>query len=199
MNPPTPPHPDSTTAVADRYSRKAEAVAALLDDASPAQWAAESPCEGWTAADVVDHLIETQRDFLAGHELQIPGPDAAQGPAPRWRQHVGRVESLLRDPAVSRRDIEGFFGPTTIGATIEQFYTWDLLVHRWDLAQAMGRDAALTDDELDSIEAALPIFGEALHMPGICGPAVDVGDSQPRLVEVMARLGRDARRPPSTR
>ncbi len=191
-------HPDSATDAASDYSRKAGAVAALIGDAGAADWTAESPCEGWTAADVVAHLIDTQRDFLAGHDLSVPNPAPSEDPAQRWHRHSAHVAALLQGPAIAERSIDGFFGPTTIGATMEQFYGWDMLVHRWDLARAMDRDAALSERELDWIEAALSMFGEALHMPGICAPAVEVEESQPRLVQVMARLGRDARVPSAT-
>lgn len=184
---------DSATEAATDYRRKADGIAALIGGVSTADWAADSPCEGWAAADVMAHLIETQRDFLAGHDLSVPAPADSLDPVQQWKHHTSGVAALLADPVVAGRDIDGFFGPTTIGATVGQFYGWDMLVHRWDLAQAMGREAGLSDNEVDEIEAAVPLFGEALHMPGICAAAVEVEESQPRLVQVLAQLGRDAR------
>jgi len=99
----------------------------------------------------------------------------------------------LDDPQVAGRTYNGYFGPTTIGDTMAQFYGWDMLCHRYDIGSAMGRDPELTDAELDEIEAALPMFGEALRAPGICGPEIDVASGASRLVKVMALLGRDAR------
>ncbi|MGC1209449.1 MAG: TIGR03086 family protein, partial [Ornithinimicrobium sp.] len=87
---------------------------------------------------------------------------------------------------------DGYFGPTTIGETIAQFYGWDMLVHRWDIAQAMGRDAALSETELDEIGSGLAGFDEALYAPGICKLALDVDPDAPKLVKVMALLGRNA-------
>ncbi len=28
-------------------------------------WSAPSPCEGWSAADLLDHLVDTQRDYIS--------------------------------------------------------------------------------------------------------------------------------------
>lgn len=73
-------------------------------------------------------------------------------PAGAWHEHIKRVLEALADEALAGRSYDGYFGPTTVGATLEQFYVWDMYVHRWDLARAAGLDAALTDDELDRIE-----------------------------------------------
>ncbi|MFP5372184.1 MAG: TIGR03086 family metal-binding protein [Actinomycetes bacterium] len=161
-------------------------------DAVPADgWTSPSPCGEWSAADVVGHLIGTQRQFLATHGVDLGGaPDVAADPGAAWRQHAARVAEALADDDVPAREFEGFFGPTTVGAAFEQFYVWDLLVHRWDVARAVGIDAALTDDELDRIEAGADSFGPALYMDGICRPALDVPDDAGREVRALARLGR---------
>ena len=70
------------------------------------------------------------------------------------------------------------------------FYGWDLLVHRWDLASALGVDAGLTEAELDAIEAPLAMFGDQLYSPGICQPPLDVPAAAERQARVLARLGR---------
>ena len=92
-------------------------------------------------------------------------------------------------PAIS---YEGYFGPTTLGATLEQFYVWDMIVHRWDIARAAGLDAALTGAELDLVEQGVDRFGDALYMDGICRPGVTAPTDADRLDQVLATLGRVA-------
>lgn len=186
-------HPDQHSDLSVDYEAKAAAVASLTKTASAEEWARPSPCEGWTASDVLAHLIDTQRDFLVEQHLD-PGPGVAGGdPSLRWKEHAAYVAGLLNDSQIAGRTYGGYFGPTTIGDTMAQFYGWDMLCHRYDLGTAMGRDPELTDSELTEIEAALPMFGEALRAPGICGPEIDVEADASRLVQVMALLGRDAR------
>jgi hypothetical protein len=67
-----------------------------------------------------------------------------------------------------------------------------MVVHRWDVARATGGDEALTDAELDRTEAGADSFGEALHMDGICAPALPVDADADRQTSVLARLGRRA-------
>jgi uncharacterized protein (TIGR03086 family) len=178
---------------ATSYQAADRPLTALLDAVPPVGWTRPSPCEGWTAADVVAHLIGTQRDFLTTHGVELgEAPDVTADPAAAWREHAKRVTEAVSDEAVPAREFDGFFGPTTVGAAFEQFYVWDMVVHRWDVARAVGVDAGLTDEELDRIEAGADSFGPALHMDGICRPAVEVPDSAHREARALARLGRMA-------
>ncbi|MGI8947623.1 MAG: maleylpyruvate isomerase family mycothiol-dependent enzyme [Ornithinimicrobium sp.] len=181
-----------STDLAQDYRAKAEAIQVIASAAGPQGWQRPSPCEEWSARDVIDHLVDTQRDFLGERGLSVPEGDA-DDPAQRWRGHYRAVADLLADPSVGGTAYDGYFGPTTIGETLAQFYGWDMLVHRWDVGRALSSEVTFTDRELDEIEAALPVFGEQLYTEGICAPAVQVGPDQPRQVQVLARLGRDAR------
>src|SRR5918997_1252887 len=80
---------------------------------------------------------------------------------------------LDADPTDAEQAYDGFFGPTTVGATLEQFYVWDMVVHRWDVARSVGGDPALTDVELDRVESGADAFGDALYMEGICRPGTE--------------------------
>jgi len=185
------PDPGQPTTHAQAYRARAAAVTHLVAGASVDQWSAASPCEEWDARDVLSHMVHTQRDFLRERQLD-PGPLPTDAePEAQWTEHTGQVASLLDDPQTRDQQYDGFFGPTTVGETISQFYGWDMLVHRWDIAMAMRRDPQLSEADLDAIEQELPMFGDALYAPGICAPPVDVGSSASRTDRVMARLGRD--------
>lgn len=181
-----------STDLAQDYRSKADAIEAIASGAGSQDWERPAPCEGWSARDVIDHLVDTQRDFLSERGLSLP-QDATGDPAQRWHDHSRAVSALLADPTVGGTAYEGFFGPTTIEETLAQFYGWDMLVHRWDLGRALGTEVAFTDRELDEIEGPLPMFGDQLYAEGICRSAVQVGADEPRQVQVLARLGRDAR------
>jgi uncharacterized protein (TIGR03086 family) len=176
---------------AARFAAADQPLTATLDAVPPDAWSRPSPCEGWTAADVVQHLVDTQREFLTSHGVDLgAAPDVPADPASAWRAHAARVAAALSDDAVPAREFEGFFGPTTVGAAFQQFYVWDVVVHRWDVARAVGADAGLTDEELDRIEAGADSFGPALYMDGVCRPSVEVPADAGRDVRVLARLGR---------
>lgn len=167
----------------DRAGRFAAVAHAVPDD----RWSAQSPCEKWTTADVLDHVVDTQRDFLTRHDLD-PGPRPAGAPAAVWDEHVAAVRQAVA--GALGRPFEGYFGPTTIGDTLANFYGFDLVVHRWDLARGGGLDTDFTDDEMDAVEASLGQFGEHVYDEGVCAPAVAVPADASRQRRLLALLGR---------
>lgn len=176
---------------ARRHRDRADRLADVIDHGT--DFDAASPCNGWTARDVVDHLVSTQADLLDQHGFGVPGVDVADDPAAAWRTHTDNVVATLDRPEVVDHRYDGMAGTTTIGDTISTFFGFDLLVHRWDLGTALGVPVTFTDDELDAIESCAAAFGDGIRMEGVCGPAVAVDPSAPRQVRVLAHLGRDAR------
>lgn len=178
---------------ASRYETALRPLTDVIDAVPTEAWTNPSPCEDWTSRDVVRHLIETQRDFLGGQGADLgEAPDVDADPAAAWRAHSDRVLTALSDDTLPATAYEGFFGPTTVGETLERFYVWDMVVHRWDVARAAGIDTRLSDAEIETIESGADSFGDALHMDGICKPAVDVpADADPQ-ARALARLGRAA-------
>jgi uncharacterized protein (TIGR03086 family) len=189
----TPPtQPDA--GVPAEYGRLADPFGAVVERVPDGAWSASSPCEGWTAADVLDHVVGTQRDFLTQRGVldDPPTDEADTGPARRWRAHDDLVRGLLADPGVAGREYDGVFGRATVGASMLAFYGFDLVVHRWDIATAAGLEAHLTPDEVALLDRAADGFGEHLYDDGVCRPALDVPPDATAEQRVLARLGRRA-------
>ena len=186
-----------TTTALQAFSRLADRFGCVVDRLDDADWGRASPCEGWTARDVLHHVISTQRDFLAQHGIDASTPtdvstDISTDPDGAWRGHDDQVRALLADPAVASLEYDGVFGRTTVGASLVTFYGFDLVVHRWDIAAAAGLDERLDDSELDMIESSADGFGEHLYDDGVCKPAVTTPAGADRQTRVLARLGRRA-------
>lgn len=154
-------------------------------------WDAPSPCDGWTALDVLGHVIDTQRDALVGRGLDV-GDRPTGDPSDVWSAHLARLRTLLADDTVVTAEYDGYFGPTTLANNLALFYGFDLVVHRWDIGTATGQEVVLSDEEMATVDQAADEFGDALHMEGICKPAVDAGPDASRQTRLLARLGRRA-------
>lgn len=190
------------TLTPDDLAGRFDPFTAVVDSVPDDSWTRQTPCTDWRAGDLVDHVVDTQRNFLVrhgvlpddhepvdAHEEDTSATGDADDPQTNWRAHADRVRSALTAEELNR-EIDGYFGPTTVGATMIDFYGFDLIVHRWDLARACGRDEVFTPDELDAVERSIATFGDQMYSPGICQAAVDVpadADRQTRLLGVMGR------------
>ena len=176
----------------EQFSLFADRLSTVVDTASAAGWEAPSPCAGWTARDVVDHVVDSQRDFLARQELSTG--DRPDGTPPEvWSTHLAAVRRVLGDGAVLDREFDSYFGPSTIGETLATFFNLDLVIHRWDLARSFGDTTNFSDAEMDHVEACLDQLGDNIYAHGACAPAVPVADDASRQNRLIARTGRDPR------
>jgi uncharacterized protein (TIGR03083 family) len=115
-------------------------------------WTAPAPVEGWTARDVVDHLTEWSRRFLAAGGVDLPAPpkDAVGS----WDAHTAGIQALLDASDAGRPFTHPHVGTHPLNQAIDRFYTSDILMHTWDLARASGQD-----DQLDANECAALLAG----------------------------------------
>ena len=166
-----------------------EVVASVPADA----WDAPSPCTEWSTRDVLGHVMNTERGWLAERGFELgEAPDLGSDPAAGWRRHVDEVSPIIHDADAMGAEYESPFGKSTVGAVFERFFVFDLVAHRWDLATGAGLGTTFTDDELETIEAGIEFFGPHLHADGVCGPAVPVADDADRQTRLLGELGRAA-------
>ncbi|AZG47289.1 TIGR03086 family metal-binding protein [Gordonia insulae] len=182
---------DADTDLSSRYRHLADGFGTVLDAVPEQRWSAPSPCEDWTAREVVGHLIDTQRDFFSGHEIDLGTRPSLDDPAAAWQIHRTAVAERLDDPAVGSKAFDGHFGPTTVGETLLRFYGFDMVAHRWDVAAATDQELRFTDDELDLMETAADGFGPALYGEGVCKSGVEAPAGADRQARLLAKLGRE--------
>src|SRR4051794_23852212 len=106
------------TDIADRYERLARAFTDTVDAVPADAWDRPAPCDGWTARDIVRHVVDTEVQFLEPHGL---GPDKSTPPAEpekAWPVVRDSVQEILRDPERADRTFDGWFGPTDVKSTI---------------------------------------------------------------------------------
>lgn len=191
---PSPTSEPSAAAEAARFERVAADIDQLVRAVPADRWDAPSPCEGWSAREVLAHIAETERDLLVRMGFDAPDLDGLE-PIAAWERTRPAMSAAMADPAKEGHAYEGFFGPTTFGRTVDQFYSFDLVIHRWDIARAtgLGDHERIDDDLLAWLRSSAEGFGDALRMPGICGPAVSIDEDASPQQQLLAWLGRDPR------
>lgn len=172
------------------FRNRAERFAQLLSRVD-GRWDAPTPCTDWTVRDIVRHVIDTEQQFLGKHDLPVAESAPDSDPVQAWNTHAEAVLGVLGADGVADRSFDGYFGPTTIGDTMANFYGWDLAVHAWDLARATGQDSPISDAEARELAAGAEGWGAALYSDGVCGPALTVAADASDLDKLLAKLGRD--------
>lgn len=177
--------------IADRHRRLAANFTATVLAVPDEAWDNPSPCESWTARDIIEHLAEVTRTYfqLTGEQPpQIPSAD--ENPKGTWVATRDTVQRALDDPEVAAVEYDGPLGRTTLEDAINTLYCFDLLVHAWDLARATGGDERLDPAEVHHTFEAFKPMDEMLRTPGVCGPKIEPPDGADEQTQFLAFLGR---------
>jgi uncharacterized protein (TIGR03086 family) len=156
-------------------------------------WDAPAPVPGWTARDVVRHLVEWFPAFLAagaGIKL-LAGPSVDDDPVAAWQAHAEGVQEVLDDPETLGRVLSNpHLGDVSLDRAIDRFYTADVFMHTWDLARATGQDDRLDERFCAELLAGMEPLEEVIRSSGQYGARVEVpadADAQTRLLGFIGR------------
>jgi len=179
--------------MADVVDRLGVAIAgfdrAVENAAANDAWARPSPCEGWSAGDVLDHI--TQNYARLSQECGSAVPSSGE----RRTDWVSARDALLgaaSEPGALDKPVNGPGGEMALGRMLAAFVTTDTLVHTWDIARAVGGDESL-DEALcrRAFERALPA-DEFLRGSGLFGPKLDYDEDDPIQTKLLRFFGRPA-------
>ena len=179
--------------IAARYRRVAAGFGERVEGVGVGGWDRPAPCEGWTARDVVGHLVEWLPVMFAGTwGLDAPeGPSIADDPVGAWAALDVAVQGWLDDPELAGSERDTPMGRTTFEAAFDMIGTTDVFLHTWDLARATGQDERLDPDEVHRLlEGMEAMDDEPMRSSGHYGPRVAVppdADEQTRLIAFIGR------------
>jgi uncharacterized protein (TIGR03086 family) len=183
--------------IAERYQLLSGGLLARILATPTGHWDAPSPCEGWTARDVVAHVINGHRGILA--MVNGTPPEAADGvgtcamaDAPEvepgadlgiaFRRCRDAMTTMLTDPDQAARRLPGGpLGPVPVEQAVDIIGGLELLVHTWDLARAVGGDERLDPELTTRTHRALLPHYQALQATGAFRPSIRAaGDADPQ-------------------
>lgn len=177
---------------AERFRRVAGRFADRVAEVPGHAWSNPAPCEGWTARDVLDHLLSWVPDVLGRAGIGFPGRSTpADDPVTAWNDFAATLQAALDDPEVAGHGFDvGPPGMMTVEQAIDRLVTGDVLVHTWDLARATGLDERIDETLAAEMLAGMEPMDEMLRNSGHYGPRVDVpvdADVQTRLIAFTGR------------
>lgn len=180
--------------VAGRWRRVAGAFTDRASAVPPEAWENPSPCEGWTAREVVRHLVEWVPPFLAsGSDVVVPdGPPVDEDPAGAWQHLSSHIQGVLDSPDIGERVFaDERAGEHPLDEAIGMFVLRDVLVHTWDLARAVGLDETLDEEAVIEALRGYRAMGALLEHGGHYRPPLPVPEDASEQQQLLALTGRN--------
>lgn len=189
---------------ADRFQRVAGDFLARIEAVPADRWTSPSPCPGWTARQVVAHVINEQRRILA--TLRRTEPKALYGVAvaemgsqpavddqadlaAAWREIGAGLVEAIDDPACAEVQLPTPVGPMPFAEVVEALPE-DVLIHTWDLARATGGDEQLDAEAVVHVFEKFRPLDEALRQPWAFGPRITPPPGADVQTEFLCFVGR---------
>lgn len=184
----------------DGFHQAQAAFAALVEVIADDQWAAPTPCTAWDVRALVNHLVNEQlwaAPMLNGQSIDEVG-DTLDGdllgaePETAWREAATSADREFNRPGALDGTINSSMGQSPARQYLGEM-TFDLVVHRWDLGNALGRPVTLGDAELDFVEGAvsqMAAMQDQLVAAGVFAEPRTVPSGADRQTALLAALGR---------
>jgi uncharacterized protein (TIGR03086 family) len=178
---------------AERFRRVAGRFTDRVNEVPADSWSNPAPCAGWTAIDVVRHLVDWVPAIIGRSGIAFPaGPSVDDDPAGAWATVCGALMTALDDPEVAARTFDaGPPGEMSVESAIDMLVTGDLLIHTWDLARATGLDERLDETMVAEMLAGMQPLDDILRASGHYGPKVPVPDDSDPQTKLIAFTGRN--------
>ncbi|MER6569925.1 TIGR03086 family metal-binding protein [Streptomyces sp. NPDC001093] len=178
----------------------------VVDLATDADWARDTPCAGWTLRQLVAHMTAQHLGFAAaargrGREAEHwREPEDRGEPARVHRSAAATVLAAFAEPGVTQREFAlPELGGDFPGDRAVSFHFIDYVVHAWDAAAALGITVQLPEHVL---AAALAVARRVPTDPSRRGPgfafapALEASEGAGPLEEALRLLGRAPERWP---
>lgn len=183
----------------DTYDNGLTFFTGVVETVPADRWTAPSPCDGWTALDVLGHVGEAAlvgARILRGGEREFnrhdPPSSAVEGdPAVWWAAAAAQARQALAEVTDLDREVDSPVGRRTVREGLS-FPAVDLYLHGWDLAAATGsrvRFPAAAVQFIRDVFAHVP--DEVTRRPGVFGAPVEVGADRDETDHILGFAGRD--------
>lgn len=157
-------------------------------------WSNETPCEGWSATDLLQHQCAVLNGVCAmakSGEMAAPSPpEDMSDPQAVWATTRNELLASLDQEGVLAQQGPYWFQTATIDDTIG-VVKWDPVTHAWDLAQATGQDACLSQELLQACYDTIEPMSDMLVESKRTGDRLEVDKDAPILDRYLALVGRN--------
>ena len=126
----------------------------MIESASPADLAKQTPCTEWDVRGLIDHMIGVVQNFESGFTggpplttaggKSIPG-QGGDNPAASYQQAADALLQAIRKPGALDQTLKLPFGEMP-GHQAINIVIGDQSIHTWDLGKALGKPFKMDDE-----------------------------------------------------
>jgi uncharacterized protein (TIGR03086 family) len=177
------------------YTKALYTMDAVVNRVPADRWDSQSPCEKWTAKEVLGHCVGSLLYVASNAGAVDPPGEMAEAdrvgddPVASWSGARDIVLESLDHRYVLSQEVDGPFGRAPLDDMLP-IMTMDITAHSWDIAKAVGLDPVIPNDLAALTYHAIKGFGEGAQKSGNFAPAVDVGDDADMVTKMAAIAGR---------
>ena len=178
------------------YVKTIYALDAVVQRTPTEAWDKQSPCDAWTAREVLGHFMWGAQRLTAAASGDATPPEKAEAevagtdPKSNWAITRDALLAALDHQGALDRHFDGPFGPGRIDDFLG-IHTTDGLLHAWDIAKTAGIDSHIPEDLAAACAAGLASFGDGIRRPGLFDAAVAVPESADPVTKFVAIAGRN--------
>lgn len=176
------------------FTRAVYTMDAVVSRVPNAAWDNDSPCDGWTARDVVAHqtgVFDGLAEIARTGELAFPQmPEDRSDPVGMWQTSRDALLSALDQQGALQHEGGYWFGPMSVDQMIS-IVQWDPVIHSWDLAQAVGVEAHVPEELAAQSLATVGGMRDALAKMKLISDAVAVAADASVVDQLLGLAGRN--------
>jgi len=192
--------PESQTTLLTTFRRAQDQFSELVSAIGPDQWGEPTPCTEWDVRALVNHLVGEQVwavPLVDGKTLedvgsQFDGDLLGSDPSAKWRESAAESRAAFERPDALAGSVHTSMGPQPTTDYLTDMTT-DLIAHRWDLGEGIGRPQRFSDEELSQLERAHERFApmqKELEAAGVFAAPVPTAPDADRQTRALAAMGR---------
>jgi len=183
------------------YEAAVQGFRQTLSGVKPDQMQGATPCTEWNVQNLIIHNLKVfgfaegaLQENITVNSMEVDGPIPGEDPVKALDDGVAKVLGILKAAGSVDTGISTPFGDMTRG----QFMinpTWDLLVHRWDLAKGTGQNTELDQGLVEYVYNMLSPMADGMREmefggKHIVGARVAVPDSASLQDKLLGAFGR---------
>jgi uncharacterized protein (TIGR03086 family) len=184
-------------AIEGDFSRAVHDFGATVHAVGQDQWSNQTPCTEWDVRALVNHLVNEAlwvRPLLGGMTVaqvgdRFDGDLLGGDPAGAWERSAEDAVGAASAEGATERTVHVSSGDISAGEYLHEVFT-DLVIHRWDLARAIGADDTIDPVYAATIYERMKPMEDQMKSWGAYGDRIEVRDGADTQTRLLALFGR---------